>query len=109
MNHLDDFDYEEPRKQKHTEPEVEAPKVSLYDFIVMDKIEAFARCYTPVDHQTETCEVFDDARLREFFKAYVLSLGDPLNLYIMELNALGFQMNVQVSTGQPVIFAEPKY
>lgn len=43
---------------------------SLEDFVVHEKIKAFIDAYMPTDLERLATEVFDDARLRTFFKAY---------------------------------------
>ena len=83
-------------------------KVSLEDFVIPQKVEAFVEHYRPSEKQTQTCEVFNDAHLREFFKAVPLpGLGDPLMIYLKWLADAGFKMHVSL-TGEPAIFAEEK-
>lgn len=83
-------------------------KVSLEDFVMPQKVDAFVEQYRPADKQTQTCEVFNDARLREFFKAVPLpGMGDPLKIYLEWLADAGFKMHVSL-TGEPAIFAEAK-
>lgn len=95
----------------HAEPaaDVEGPKVNLEDFMIMEKVEAFLAAYRPAGTQTMQTEEFDDARLREFFKAYVCPLGDPLKIYVRTLATHGFQMQTSIVSGQPVILADPVY
>ena len=57
---------------------------SLEDFIVPQKITAFTNAYEPCQPY-EATDKFDDARLREFFKAYVCTCGDPLSVYLDRL------------------------
>lgn len=84
------------------------PSVTMEDFIIPQKVDAFTQNYKPVDTQTQTCEVFNDARLREFFKAVPIpDLGDPLVDYLEMLEARGFFMRVSL-TGEPAIFCELK-
>lgn len=88
--------------------EEEQEKVTLDDFVMPQKVDAFVEHYRPSDKQTQTCEVFNDARLREFFKAVPLpGMGDPLNIYLEWLAVAGFKMHVSL-TGEPAIFAETK-
>ncbi len=89
-------------------PEVEVEKVSLRDFIVPAKVSAFVHGYVPCREGDDGYEQFDDARLREVFKAYVCSLGDPLALYIEDLQMAGFRMECSMATGEPCIFARKK-
>ena len=78
-------------------------EVTLDDFVIPSKILAFSKQFEPMDHWTEDCEVFNDARLREYFKAIVCPLGDPLSLYLQELGYNGFHMQHDES-GEPVIY-----
>lgn len=78
---------------------------TLEDFFIYDKVTAFAQKYRPVKEQTFSTEVFNEERLREFFKAYVFPLGDPLKLYLQELAIKGYHMGVSV-TGEPAILVE---
>ena len=93
------------RKDYETDNGEEKKAVSLEDFFIYDKVMAFARKYRPVKEQTFSTEVFNEERLREFFKAYVFPLGDPLKLYLQELYIKGFEMSVSVS-GEPAILVE---
>ena len=107
MDWDDDVDYSQP---DGLEPEVEVAKVSLRDFIVPAKVTAFVNGYVPCKEGDPGYEQFDDARLREVFKAYVCSLGDPLRLYIEDL-ALAhepFIMECSMVTGEPCIFARKR-
>lgn len=91
-------------------PEVEVEKVSLRDFIVPAKVSAFVRGYVPCREGDEGYEQFDDARLREVFKAYVCTLGDPLKLYLEDLALASepFVMEISMVTGEPCIFARKR-
>lgn len=82
-------------------------EVTLQDFVIPAKIEAFGNQYEPQNHWTDGCEVFNDARLREYFKAIVCPLGDPLSLYLQELGYKGFHMQNDES-GEPVIYCRAK-
>ena len=86
-------------------PEVEVEKVSLRDFTVPTKVSAFVHSYAPCNEGDPGYEQFDDAHLREVFKAYVCSLGDPLKLYVEDLQMAGFRMTCSMITGEPCIFA----
>jgi len=90
------------------QPEQEVAKVSLEDFVIREKAMAFLTSYTPCPdgmEYTEGVETFNDAQLRQLFKAYVCGLGDPLSLYIDELKTAGFLMKIHAVTGKPTIFA----
>ena len=90
------------------EPEVE--KISLRDFVIPEKLQAFVRGYVPCNEGDPGYEQFDDSRLREVFKAYVCGLGDPLKLYIEDLKLANppFVMECSMVTGEPCIFARRK-
>ena len=90
--------------QEQAEPEVQ--KISLDDFTVKQKIAAFVHTYEPCTEFDPGAERFDDARLREYFKAYVTGLGDPLHLYVDALAIQGgFKMVTSLATDKPAIFA----
>ena len=84
----------------------EQAEVTLQDFVIPAKIEAFGEQFEPLNHWTEDCEVFNDARLREYFKAIVCPLGDPLSLYLEDVCFKGFLMQHDES-GEPVIYCRP--
>ncbi|MBQ7683471.1 MAG: hypothetical protein IJT48_03185 [Bacteroidaceae bacterium] len=117
FDNIDDFlDAIEKNARKQTEgdecgsdsPEPEVEKISLRDFVVEQKISAFINGYAPCKEGDTGYEQFDDARLREVFKAYVCGLGDPLKLYVEDLQTAGFQMTCSMLTGEPCIFARRK-
>ena len=49
----------------------EKAEVTLQDFVIPSKIQAFCNQYKPQDHWTEDCDVFTDYQLRTYFKAVV--------------------------------------
>ena len=101
-------DYEDEQSaMEAAQPEV--AKVSLTDFMVPEKVSAFVRDYEPCDEFDPGAERFDDGKLREYFKAYVTGLGDPLGLYIEDLKLDGFRMITSLATDKPAIFARRKY
>ena len=77
--------------------------VTLDDFVIESKIEAFCRTYKQLNAWTEDCDVFNDSKLRTYFKAVVCPYGDPLVLYLQELALRGFSMKNDES-GEPVIY-----
>lgn len=77
--------------------------VSLEDFIIPDKINAFIQYYKPAKDESTCDEVYTDAKLRQFFKAWPCTLGDPLSIYINLLRESGFIMKVSLS-GEPAFF-----
>ena len=100
-------DYEDDQSAiDAAQPEV--AKVSLDDFVIKEKVSAFVRTYEPCDEFDPGAEMFDDGRLREYFKAYVCGLGDPLALYIEDLKMADFRMETSLATNEPAIFARLK-
>ena len=85
----------------------EKAEVTLQDFVIPSKIQAFCSQYKPPDHWTEDCDVFTDYQLRTYFKAVVCPLGDPLSLYLQELEIRGFKMRND-ECGEPVIYCRAK-
>ncbi len=85
----------------------EQSEVTLQDFVIPAKIEAFCAKYKPIDHWTEDCDMFTDYQLRTYFKAVVCPLGDPLSLYLQKLAFHGFKMRDD-ECGEPVIYAKIK-
>lgn len=85
----------------------EQSEVSLQDFVIPSKIHAFLEEYKPLPEWQEGCDTFTDYQLRSYFKAVVCPLGDPLALYLAELEAVGFKMRNDVC-GEPVIYAMPR-
>jgi len=79
-------------------------QVHLSDYVIPEKVAAFVRAYKPCNEFDAGCEPFDEARLRDFFKATVCGLGDPLKLYIEDLKMAGFRMDVSQTTGELTIF-----
>lgn len=82
-------------------------QVTLRDFVIQSKIKAFCDQYAPQDHWTEDCDIFTDYQLRTYFKAVVCPLGDPLSLYLQELEMRGFKMRND-ECGEPVIYCHVK-
>lgn len=95
-------------KRKQQDYEVtEQAEVTLQDFVIPSKIQAFCNQYKPQDYWTEDCDVFTDYQLRTYFKAVVCPLGDPLSLYLQELEMRGFKMRND-ECGEPVIYCRAK-
>lgn len=95
-------------KRKQQDYEVtEQAEVTLQDFVIPSKIQAFCNQYKPQDNWTEDCDVFTDYQLRTYFKAVVCPLGDPLSLYLQELEMRGFKMRND-ECGEPVIYCRAK-
>lgn len=94
------------KKQQWDDNERQA-EVTLEDFVIPAKIEAFCEQYKPIDQWREDCDVFTDYQLRSYFKAVVCPLGDPLSLYLQELAYKGFKMKND-ECGEPVIYCMRK-
>lgn len=91
-------------------PEVVTEKISLRDFVLEDKVQAFCHDFEPCGEFDAGAVRFGDAELREYFKAYVCGLGDPLTLYIEDLKIYGsFVMVTSLATDEPAVFARRKY
>lgn len=101
----EDGDGNEDRKKSSGTAENHAPCID--DFIIPQKVEAFAGFYENADDEGTETETFDDGRLRGFFKAYVTPCGDPLPRYLDMLNELGFHMRVSIM-GEPAIIVRVK-
>ncbi len=86
------------------ERDTEQPEATLMDFVIPAKLEAFFEEYRPATRWTEDCDIFTDYQLRTYFKAVVCPLGDPLALYLQELQKHGFKMRND-ECGEPVIYA----
>lgn len=95
---------------KHDKDEIgtEQAEVTLQDFVIPAKINAFCSQYEPLEHWTEDCDVFTDYQLRTYFKAVVCPFGDPLSLYIAELGYRGYRMKND-ECGEPVIYVRAKF
>lgn len=81
--------------------------VTIEDFIIPQKIRAFSEAYQNVEEERFATLIFDEKRLRDFFKAFPCSLGDPLKGYLERLETLGFRMQV-CTAGEPAIFVIEK-
>ena len=101
----DSYDEWEDEQSAIEQMEPEVAKIRLEDFTVKEKVSAFQRDYEPCQEFDAGAERFGDAELREFFKAYVTGLGDPLALYVEDLKMADFRMQVSLATGKPCIFA----
>ena len=93
-------------KKKQDFETTEQPDVTLNDYVIPEKVEAFCKQYKPAQKWSEGCDVFADYQLRAYFKAVVTPLGDPLVVYLQMLSTHGFIMQNDVC-GEPVIYAMP--
>lgn len=103
---LDDFDFQDVKDEEELQGTPEVAKITLRDFVVEEKVSAFCKTYKPAERENQGTEVFTDDRLRQFFKAYVCGLGDPLKLYLEDLQLAGFTMTVDMASGEPCILAD---
>lgn len=95
------------KRKKEDIEEQEKQGTTLEDFVVPQKVRAFSEAYEGVDDERMATDIFDDARLRQFFKAYPNSMGDPLTIYLDRLEDNGFRLQVS-ATGEPAIFVTEK-
>jgi len=85
-------------------------QVHLEDYVIKEKVSAFVRCYAPCGEWDADCyKAFDEGQLRDFFKATVCGLGDPLRLYIEDLKMAGFSLEVSEATGQLAMFVRKRF
>ncbi len=90
-------------KKSDTFDEAKESGTTLEAFIIPQRVAAFKDAYQPCGERCAT-ETFDETRLRDFFKAWPCSLGDPLQIYLSELERVGFMLQVS-RTGTLAIFA----
>lgn len=77
---------------------------ALESYCIMQKVDAFARSYSPCASEQEATEVFSDVKLRQYFQAYpIAGVGDVLIPYIDKLEDAGFDLRTSI-TGEPAIF-----
>ena len=95
------------RKKKDIYEDSEREGTTIEDFVIPQKIDAFIEAYQPVDVERLATQVFDETRLRTFFKAYPCSLGDPLTVYLTRLEQAGYNMQVSLMN-EPAIFVSEK-
>lgn len=87
------------------EEQSESKSVSISDFIITQKVNAFQKTYVNTEDESIADDVFTDSKLRKYFHAYPLSIGDPLAEYINLLENHGFRMQTSI-TGEPAIFVK---
>lgn len=86
--------------------EEEGKGVSIDDFVIPQKVEAFCDTYIHVEEERLADEVFTDTRLRKYFQAYPRNIGDPLIGYLdMLTKKHGFKMQTSI-TGEPAMFVK---
>lgn len=80
--------------------------VSISDFIITQKIDAFCSTYIHEEVEQTADEVFTDTKLRKYFQAYPRNIGDPLAGYLDMLTTKhGFKMQTSI-TGEPALFVK---
>lgn len=86
----------------------ESNKVTVDDYYIPQKVEAFCRSYCPCETESEASEVFTDDKLRRYFQAYPLpGVGDILIPYLNALEVEGHLLQTSI-TGEPVLFVSEK-
>ena len=96
-------------EEKNIPAKTEQKAVTLDDYFMPQKVAAFCNRYTSTEEQTIQSEVFTEARLRDFFKAYpIIMVGDPLTKYLDALSAHGIVMSVTI-TGEPAIIVKERF
>lgn len=84
-------------------------QTTLNDFFIQQKLDCFIQSFEAVDKLGINVEMFSDVRLREYFKAYVCTYGDPMKIYLDKLAELGYRMHTSIVTMEPVMYVKRKY
>ena len=90
------------RKKKEPTEGADEQGTLLEDYVIPQKIIAFKEYYKSCEPNIAT-EKMGEIRLRQFFKAYPCSLGDPLTIYLQRLEDAGYKMRVVPGCDEPVI------
>lgn len=90
------------RKKKDPTEGADEQGTLLEDYVIPQKITAFKEYYNSCEPNIST-EKMGEIRLRQFFKAYPCSLGDPLSIYLQRLEDAGYKMQVVPECDEPVI------
>lgn len=77
--------------------------VSVWDFFLEQKLNAFCATFRPVQSEDVADEVMNDARLRSFFQAWPRPCGDTLLPYLEKLENRGYTMTVTRYSDEPVL------
>ena len=85
------------------EEEQKDPKEALRAYVIDSKVYAFVTRYKPCYDEFEADETFTDSTLRKWFNAYRCSMGDPLVLYLEDLQKQGFRMVASDVLKEPVL------
>ena len=89
--------------------EEEKKQVTIDDFVLYGKVRAFTNRYRPAKPSDFNVMEFDEVRLRSYFKAYVMPLGDPLIQYMAALEAKGFYLEDSFIFSEPVLKVVEKF
>lgn len=94
------------KKKKDPYEEAKEQGTTLESFVIYQRISAFTTAYQPCEEERAT-NIFNEAKLRDLFKAWPCSLGDPLGIYLEQLETSGFKLTIS-SSGEMVIFTTEK-
>ncbi len=94
------------KKKNDTYDDAKEEGTSLEAFVLPQRIDAFVDAYQPSTENIAT-NTFNETKLRNFFKAWPCSLGDPLSIYLDRLKEHGFNLAVSIS-GDLAIFTVEK-
>lgn len=96
------------KKQQAMDPQQEENRgVTIDAFVSKQKVSAFCRSYELAPYESQDTITFNESRLREYFKADVCSVGDPLVQYLELLEAAGYIMTTSIA-GEPAIIVRDK-
>lgn len=94
------------------EQEQKDPRETLRDlFVIEQKIDAFCDSFEPADDELAPdmdIRSFNDSALRKYFNAYPKTIGDPLVIYIEDLEVRGFKFKTSSLGDEPVIIVRCK-
>jgi len=91
-------------RKKKDPTEGAAEGTTLEDYVLPQKVTAFSAYWKPCDDPRIATEKFGEIKLREFFKAYPCSLGDPLEIYLTMLENEGYHLRVDIGMNEPVLY-----
>ena len=63
------------KKKKDVYEEAEREGTTIEDYIIPQKVQAFIDAYEPVAQQKFATTIFDETKLRAFFKAYIAAFA----------------------------------
>lgn len=79
--------------------------ISVQDFYIPQKVDAFCSSYLQAATEAEADEVYTDTRLRTYFQAYPRTCGDTLIPYMENLETRGWKMKTSMS-GEAALFCK---